>query len=309
MSFSSSIKDEYCKIPWGSLCCVQAEMMASLVCSARFRQGQISISTAHGEYAKRLATMINENYATNVSIVHGRELYNVMVDDKKTYDEIVADLIEQAGFDAIRGTIVKDAFTDDCCRRSFLRGIFLSGGSVSEPNKSYHLEIASRRLSVAQAAIHLLELDEINASMLKRSGYYVVYIKEGQQVSDFLLITGAHSALLELESMRVSKSVRNSVNRVVNCDNANTIRVAFTGARQQEALEYIKKNIGLASLSPDLQKALEIRLENPDMSLKELGEIMDPPLGKSGMNHRLVKLERIAAEHKLRKGNSKENSK
>jgi DNA-binding protein WhiA len=186
-----------------------------------------------------------------------------------------------------------------------LRGIFLSGGSVSEPNKSYHLEIASRRLSVAQAAIHLLELDDINASMLKRSGYYVVYIKEGQQVSDFLLVTGAHSALLELESLRVNKSVRNSVNRVVNCDNANTIRVAFTGARQQEALEYIKKYIGIASLSPDLQKALEIRLENPDMSLKELGEIMDPPLGKSGMNHRLVKLERIAAEHKLKKGSCK----
>lgn len=302
MSFSRNVKNEYCAMPWGDLCCVQAEMMASLMCSARFRQGQVAISTAHQGYSERLSSMINEIYATTVSIVHGRELYNIFVTSKQAYDEIISDLKEHAGFDAIRGTMSKENFTNDCCRRAFLRGLFLSSGSVSEPNKSYHLEITARRLSVAEAALNLLSMEDIHANILKRNGYYVVYMKEGQQVSDFFLVTGAHEALLELESLRVDKSVRNSVNRVVNCDNANTIRIAFTGARQQEVLEYLSEHVGLGTLSKDLQNAAQTRLDYPDLSLKELGEIMDPPLGKSGMNHRLKKLEKIAADHQAKNG-------
>ena len=191
----------------------------------------------------------------------------------------------------------KANFIGENSRRAFLRGLFLSSGSVIEPNKSYHLEIAARRLSVAEAAVQLLSLDDIGSAMLRRNGYYVVYMKEGQQISDFLLITGAHEALLDLESLRVNKSVRNSVNRVVNCDNANTIRIAFTGARQQEVLEYLSEHVGLGSLPKDLRSAAQMRLDYPDLSLKELGEMMDPPLGKSGMNHRLKRLEKIAGEH------------
>ncbi len=287
-------------MPWGGLCCTQAEMMASLMCSARFRQSQVFISTAHVGYSERLSSMINEIYNTEVLVTHGRELYNILVTDKQAYDKILFDLKDLAGFDAIRGTMSKENFINDCCRRAFLRGLFLSAGSVSEPNKSYHLEIAARRLSVAEVALHLLSMEDIHAGVLKRNGYYVVYMKEGQQISDFLLVTGAHEALLELESLRVDKSVRNSVNRVVNCDNANTIKIAFTGARQQEVLEYLSKHIGLGVLPKDLQTAAQMRLEYPDLSLKELGEMMDPPLGKSGINHRLKKLEKIAEEHQMK---------
>lgn len=297
MSFSARIKDEYCEINWNKMCCAKAEMLASLLCSARFRQGQITISTAHEGYSKRLSSMIEKIYSTKVIITHGRELYNIHVDGKSAYDDIIADLRKKAGFDAVRGTMSNLTFTSTCCRRAFLRGLFLSSGSVIEPNKSYHLEITARRLSVAEAALRLLEQDEIQAGILRRGGYYSVYMKEGQQISDFLLITGAHEALLEFESLRVDKSVRNSVNRVVNCDNANSIRIAYTGARQQESLEYIADHIGLGALPKDLQDAAKIRMEYPDLSLKELGELMNPPLGKSGMNHRLKKLEKIASEH------------
>ncbi|MHB1485405.1 MAG: DNA-binding protein WhiA [Saccharofermentanales bacterium] len=300
MSFSTRIKDEYCEINWNKMCCAKAEMLASLLCSARFRQGQIAISTAHEGYSKRLSSMIDKIYSTKVKITHGRELYNIHVDEKSAYDDIIADLREQAGFDAVRGTMSSLTFTSTCCRRAFLRGLFLSSGSVIEPNKSYHLEITARRLSVAEAALRLLEQDEIQAGILRRSGYYSVYMKEGQQISDFLLITGAHEALLEFESLRVDKSVRNSVNRVVNCDNANSIRIAYTGARQQEALEYIAENIGLGTLPKELQDAAQMRMDYPDLSLKELGELMNPPLGKSGMNHRLKKLEQIASDHMLK---------
>ncbi len=288
-------------MPRGETGAARAEMMAALMGSARFRQGQISISTAHEGYAQRLAAMIEELYGATLQIEHGRELFIIMIRDRTAYDRILSDLREYAGFDALRGTMDKDRFTGESSRRAFLRGLFLSSGSVSEPNKSYHLEIAPRRLSVAETAQALLELDDIRASLLKRGGCYVVYMKEGQQISDFLLITGAHEALLELESLRVNKSVRNSVNRVVNCDNANTVRIAFTGARQREVLEYLVAQIGLGALPKELRQTAQMRLEYPDLSLKELGELMDPPLGKSGMNHRLKKLEKMADEYQKKK--------
>lgn len=297
MSFSKKVKDEYCDLNWEDLCCVQSEMMACLLCTGKFRQGQISISTANENFARRIETMIRELYATLTEIRKGREIYTVMVTDKIAYSQIISDLNEQAGFDAIRGTVVTNAFTRDCCRKSFLRGLFLAGGSISEPNKSYHMEISTRRQSVAKTALNILSLEEINANIIRKSGYFLIYLKESQQISDFLLITGAHNAMLEFESLRVNKSVRNSVNRVVNCDNANSVKIAYTGARQNEAALYIQNNMGLDKLSDDLKEAAILRIENPDLSLKELGELMNPPLGKSGMNHRLKKIEKIAKEN------------
>ncbi len=298
MTFSSRIKDELCALPWAELCCVRAELTAALVCSARFLNGRITVSTAHAAYASRLASMLGAIYAADTGVTHGRELYTLAVGDRRTYDEITADLEAGIGFETIRGTVRENVFPDEFCGRSFLRGAFLSCGSVSEPGKAYHLEFTTRRQSVAQSIRDILQRDGIRPGLLRRGGYHVVYIKEGQQLSDFLLITGAHRALLELESLMVDKSVRNSVNRIVNCDNANIDRIAYTGARQQEELEYIAARIGFENLSKDLRAAAQARLEYPDLSLKELGEMLDPPLGKSGMNHRLKKLEKIAAEHR-----------
>jgi DNA-binding protein WhiA len=297
MSFSKMVKDEYCSLNWEDICCVQAEVMGCLLCSGKFRQGQIAISTSNENFAKRIDTMIRELYAAETYIKKGREIYNILVTDKIAYAEIIADLNEHAGFDAIRGTVVKNVFTQECCRKAFLRGLFLAGGSISEPNKSYHMEILTRRQSVAKAAVNILEKEEINANTIRKSGYYLIYLKESQQISDFLLITGAHNAMLDFESLRVDKSVRNSVNRVVNCDNANSVKIAYTGARQHEAALFIKTKIGLDKLPDDLKEAAILRIENSDLSLKELGELMTPPLGKSGMNHRLKKIEKIAQEY------------
>ena len=298
MTFSAKIKDELCRMPWGDLCCVRAEMMAALVCSGRFISGRLTVTTAHSAYASRLSSMLNEMYATTVKVTHGRELFTITVGDRKTYDEILADLAGTMDFETIRGTVGDDVFEDECCGRAFLRGVFLASGSVSEPDRSYHLEFTTRRQSVASTIRGILGRDGIHSGLLRRGGYHVVYIKDRQQLSDFLLVTGAHQAMLELESLMVDKSVRNSVNRVVNCDNANTVRIAYTGARQQEELEYIASAIGLENLPEDLRTAAEVRLANPDLSLKELGEKLRPPLGKSGINHRLKRLERMAKEHR-----------
>ena len=128
-----------------------------------------------------------------------------------------------------------------------------------------------------------------------------MYLKEGQHISDFLLQTGAHESLMEFESLRVEKEMRNSVNRVVNCDNANSQRIANTSARQLELIRSLRDSRLLGRLPAELQAAAQARLDNPDLSLRELGELMDPPIGKSGMNHRLKKLENLAAGYSSRK--------
>jgi cell division protein WhiA len=298
MSFSQNVKNEYCALPWEDLCCLQTEIMAALVSSAKFRQNRISLSTSHGGCAKRLKAIIAELYDADVLLSRGRELYNITVDHRKDYDEIVSDLIGKFRFDPIRGTVHRSPVLTDCCRKAFLRGIFLAGGSLNEPLKSYHMEIAIRRMSVAQTAKKILEEEEIHASMIRRSGYLIIAINDAQQISDFLLITGAHAAMLEFESLRVDKSIRNSVNRVVNCDNANSTRIAYTSARQTQAVEYIIEHIGLHTLPADLTLTAKLRLENPDLSLKELSELTNPPISKSGINHRLKKIEKIAQDHK-----------
>ena len=228
------IKDELCAVDRNDLCCITAEMMAALVCSARFGNGRMTVVTSHKAFAGRLSGMLSELYAADIIVSHGSELYTLVCNERRACDEISGELEMAVGFDTIRGTVRSAGFTEECCRRSFLRGVFLACGSVSDPDKAYHLELATRRQSVAVLISRMLAAEGITAGSLKRKGYHVVYAKEGQQISDFLLITGAHNAMLELESLMVDKSVRNSVNRIVNCDNANIDRIASTGTRQQE---------------------------------------------------------------------------
>ena len=153
-----------------------------------------------------------------------------------------------------------------------------------------------RRPEAADSIIRLLSGCGIRTGVVHRSGHDVIYLKDGQQIADFLLISGAHQCLLAFESLRVEKEMRNSVNRMVNCDSANTQRIADTAARQLELIRQLSLTRGLSQLQDDLRAAAEARLENPDLSLRELGESMQPPLGKSGMNHRLRRLEKAAAE-------------
>ncbi len=290
------IKDELSSGEWEDLCCIRSEMMGALVSSARFGNRTVNIATAHKGFAERLSAMLGESYAAAVRISHGSELYTLVCSDSRAYEEMIGDLEMVLGFDSIRGTVSSEGFADDCCRRAFLRGVFLASGSVSDPDKAYHLEFATRRQSVSELIARTLAGEDITSGYLRRKGYHVIYVKEGQQISDFLLITGAHKAMLELESLMVDKSVRNTVNRVVNCDSANIDRIALTGSRQYELLQELNEQCGLDFLPGELKMAAEARLDNPDMSLRELGEIMDPPIGKSGMSHRLKKLETIAAE-------------
>jgi DNA-binding protein WhiA len=301
-TFSRQIKDELCGLPCSLTCCRQAEIGAAWFAAGRFHGHSVTLATAHPGWVSRLTDMIRQHYHREVSWVSGHDLMSLTVgespedDSQDLYQAILRDLMHLFRFDPESGSGSLLLCPSDCCRKAVLRALFLTCGSISEPSLGYHLELSIRNPAAAGMAVRLLHSFGIEAGLLQRHGYSVVYIYEGQHLSDFLLLTGAHISLLSFESLRVEKEMRNSVNRVVNCDSANTQRIANTAARQLDLIRRIRNESSLAVLPADLQAAAETRLEHPDLSLKELGEMMNPPLGKSGMNHRLKRLERMAAE-------------
>lgn len=183
-----------------------------------------------------------------------------------------------------------------CCRRAFLRGAFLSAGTISDPERAYHAEINCKREEQAAFLQELLLSLHIPAKILKRSRYDSVYIKDSEQISDMLGLMGARVSLLELENKRILHSMRGSVNRKVNCETANINKTAEASARQIEDIQYIFAHSDGKALSGRLDEVARLRLEYPEATLQELGEMMDPPVGKSGINHRLRKLGRIASD-------------
>ena len=183
-----------------------------------------------------------------------------------------------------------------CCRRAFLRGAFLSAGSITDPEKNYHFEIACISSEKAAQIKELFEFFGLEAKIVLRKKYYVVYLKEGAMISDTLNIMEAHIALMKFENVRILKDVRNSVNRRVNCEAANINKTVSAARKQIEDIEYIKNTVGLERLSENLRDIAYARLEEPDATLKELGEKLSSPVGKSGVNHRLRKLSQIAQD-------------
>ena len=200
------------------------------------------------------------------------------------------------------GQIEEDYFIDNpvlqrtCCRRAFLRGAFLSSGSITDPERNYHFEIACLSDAKAQQLKDFIGFFGLEAKIVIRKKYHVVYLKEGAMISDILNIMEAHVSMMKFENVRIVKDVRNSVNRRVNCEAANINKTVSAARKQIEDIEYIKNTIGLEKLPENLRDAAYARLEEPDATLKELGEMLNPPVGKSGINHRLRKLSQMAQD-------------
>ena len=193
--------------------------------------------------------------------------------------------------DLTRSSIKK--IEDRCCRKAFLRGAFLAGGSVSVPRSGYHLEIGGSCPEDASLIQELLGTFNLASSLRRRNGACCVYLKKADSIADFLRIIGAHQSLLEFESMRVVKSMRNQVNRLVNCDTANLEKVIASAQHQLMIIDCLDLSVGLHNLPPSLREAAYLRRSYPEASLKELGEMLNPPLGKSDMNHRFRQLENL----------------
>ena len=200
------------------------------------------------------------------------------------------DGVKKAGETGVNPLLIKNA----CCKRAFLRGAFLSIGSMSDPEKSYHLEFVCTHKESAEQLKELIQGFEVDAKIVARKKYHVVYLKEGAGIVDLLNIMGAYVSLMNFENYRIVKEVRNSINRKVNCETANITKTVNASSKQIEDILLIRERYGFQNLPDNLRETAEIRLEYPDATLKELGQILNPTVGKSGMNHRLRKLSEIA---------------
>lgn len=186
--------------------------------------------------------------------------------------------------------------TSKMSTKGLIRDAFLRSGSISDPEKFYHLEIVFTSHEEAKSIQKMLEDFGLDAKIVERKGHYVVYLKEGAQIADMLRIMEAPLALMEFENIRIVKEMRNSINRQVNCEAANLGKTISAAVKQVEDIRYICSKVGLDNIPESLAETAKIRLEYPEATLKELGELMDPPLGKSGVNHRLKKLSELAED-------------
>lgn len=198
--------------------------------------------------------------------------------------------------DVVDGVLIQQS----CCKRAYIRGAFLAAGSISNPNKSYHFEVVCHTMNQAKQLQEVINSFDMDAKIVERKKHYVVYLKEGSQIVDILNVMEAHIALMNLENVRILKEMRNSVNRKVNCETANISKTVNAAVKQLEDIIYIRDNMGLETLPDNLREIAALRLEYPEAPLKELGTYLTPPVGKSGVNHRLRKISIIAETERER---------
>ncbi len=308
MSFSSDAKEELSRIGEQERHCMVAELSAIIsLCGKVTWEGadcSIILHTENVAVARRFYSLIRNifNYqpvvsATRHNYLKKNRYYMISVRDRTMVLKILKTLalLDNLGrFQEDRSFRDNPVIQRTCCQRAYLRGAFLSAGSVTDPEKNYHFEIACQRADLADQIRDLFDNFGLDAKVILRKRYYVVYLKEGTMISDTLNIIGAHISLMKFENVRILKDVRNSVNRRVNCEAANINKTVSAARRQIEDIEYIKNTVGLDQLPLNLRDVAYARLEDPEAALKELGEMLQKPLGKSGVNHRLRKLSSIA---------------
>ena len=299
MSFSGKVREELSENISQARHCRIAELaafigMCGTVSIDSFDRYHIKIHSENIVVARKVFTLLKKtfNIRTDISVKRNvkRESVSYLVVIKSHEDALrvlqATKMIgeQQVGTDAICGfnpLIIRQV----CCRRAFLRGVFQAAGSMSDPNKSYHFEIVCTISEIAEQI---------------RS--YVVYLKEGSQIVDILNVMEAHVALMELENVRILKEMRNSVNRKVNCETANINKTVSAAVKQVEDITYLRDMIGFENMPDNLVEAAYARLDHPDATLKELGESLTPPVGKSGINHRLRKLSEMAESLRQKQG-------
>ncbi|TLS49343.1 DNA-binding protein WhiA [Paenibacillus antri] len=305
MSFAAQTKKELTMIEVDE-CCAKAELSALIRMngSMRIAGGRIAldITTENAAIARRIFTLLKRTYRLHAEVLVRKKMRlkknNIyMVRVPAGVEELLRSLQiikEGQGFQFTPG-IEPDIIKNACCRRSYLRGAFLAGGSVNNPEgSSYHLEIASMYEEHCDALCELANKFHLNARCIERKKGYVLYIKEGEKIIEMLSVVGAHQALLKFEDVRIMRDMRNSVNRIVNCETANLNKTIGAAVRQIENIKLLEQEVGLDSLPEKLREVAVIRLQYPDLNLKEVGAMLKGSVSKSGVNHRLRKIDEMA---------------
>ncbi|MGN0205181.1 MAG: DNA-binding protein WhiA [Coprococcus sp.] len=311
MSFSSKVKEELskeCNEP--RHCCI-AEISAIISMCGRviFDENDcvsIKIHTENVTVARKYFTLLKKTYNINTDVSIRR---NSNLNKSRTYvlsvdnDEIARKILMACRLMKPFGVIEENfSLTDglviqrECCKRAFIRGAFLAAGSVSDPVKTYHFEIVCLSEAKAKQLQMIMHTFDINAKVIRRKKYYVVYVKDSSQVVDLLNIMGAYNALMDMENVRIVKDMRNRVNRKVNCETANINKTVSAAVKQIEDIRFIQSSAAFDEMPEALREIAELRVQYPEATLAELGQMLDTPVGKSGVNHRLKKINLFAEE-------------
>ena len=311
MSFSSQIKEELSRQVAPARHCQIAEIAAILSLCGRIQISgddhySIKFHTENVTVARKCFTLLKKtfNISTDISIRRNAHLgknrvYSVCVKQHEDALRVLkaTKLLDDSGEIGENLSVVGNVVVQNsCCRRAFLRGAFLASGSISDPEKFYHFEIVCATEPKAKQIQSIMATFNVDAKIVLRKKYFVVYIKEGNQIVDMLNVMEAPLSLMELENIRIIKEMRGNVNRQVNCETANINKTVSAAVKQINDIVYIRDTVGFESLPAGLVEIARARLEKPEATLKELGEDLEPPVGKSGVNHRLRKLCEIAEQ-------------
>ena len=299
LSFSAGAKAEICRILPNRECCALAECFGILLYCNSFGQDGIRIITESREFGLILPKLFKKAFNVTFDNFPSLESPGKLV-FQITDPEKISGIMESFGFsfqDTLALHVNLPVVEDDFCKTAFLRGAFLAGGSVTDPEKGYHMELATTHQSVARQTYTLIqEITGIEAKAAKRGGGQVLYLKNSDQVADFLAFLGASVAAMGIMEARLEKELNNKVNRRCNCDDANTSKVVEAAQEQITAIRALEERGLLENLPAKLKQAADARLQHPSSSLTELAWMMDPPITKPAMNHRLKKLMDMAKE-------------
>ena len=299
ISFSSAAKAEVCRVLPQKKCCALAQCFGILLYCNSFGSKGIRIITESREFAQNLPKLFKKAFGISFDTVPDEDAPGKLV-FQITDEEKLAAVMSAYGFD-VNDTLALHVnlpiVEDDCCKAAFLRGAFLAGGSVTDPVKGYHMETTTTHKSVARETESLIrEILEFSPKTAQRGGGQVLYIKQSELISDFLTYLGAPVAAMGIMEARLEKELNNEVNRRCNCDEANTSKVVEAAQQQIAAIRTLQQRGLYASLPAKLKEAADARENNPESSLTELAQMMQPPITKPAMNHRLKKLVQMAQE-------------
>lgn len=282
MSFSSEIKEKLCRTIYECPSCAMNETAGALAFGGIVSENGISFRAENKCVINRVKQSIFEAFGINAEIKSMPKLERLNIEDRYKTENIIG------------GISLCSDIPFLCCRAAFVRGAFLGGGSVTDPNKGYHMEFNTRNEKAAERLCEILKTDDFSSKITHRKGNYVVYIKGSEEIADILGYMGAPQGALELFSIQVEREMRNVINRRVNCENANTNKAARASSKHLFAIKKIRASGEMRKLPEVLREIAELREEYPEDSLKELGEKTNPPIGKSGVNHRLNRILEIA---------------
>jgi DNA-binding protein WhiA len=311
MSFTAEVRDELSRLEQKRACCDKAELSALIRLEGTLsvsgsKQYRIEISSENAQVARRIIRLVRKHYQLKTEltvrrfILHKSNNYQITIPNQAQLYDVLTEL-GLAGSEYLSGGISEELVKRDCCAIAYLRGAFLGSGFIAHPQGDFHFELRTHTETLARALAELMTRFTLDGRVMARRNAWTVYLKGAEPIIDFLALVGAHKALLETENVRIMKSFRNDVNRRVNAEIANQAKASGAALAQIEDIKLLESEKGLDALPPALQDFARLRLKNPEVSLRELGELSDPQLSKSAVNHRMRRLTDLAQRVRFEK--------